>query len=663
MEAGACMTAFFSGQMDYIYAVYGLGLFFLALVTLSLSRVTASRLPWKWLAASAALRGLNVWVVSLMVSAGHGTGLTIVRVALLAASCICLFEFARRGWAALGRRRFSLWLLLPLAALAALGGIDGSDGLNVTIRYAIGIPGGLWSALVIYRYARAGSLARKALLTAVTCMVPLTLIENLVGPKARLVPASIVNRDAFLSGLGFPVQLVSLALGVGLAVGLWWHHRALLTREHPRARERASTVVERSLVVAVLVVLACGWVITGWVGRSADAQARSDLMKRTAVSAAAINPTRLEHLTATRADVGTADYQRLRQQLMQMEGASPDVRWFYLMGLRGQDIIFTVDSVPKSDPNHAEPGVKYQQPPAGLPAVFTGGQKLTIGPYSDEYGTFVSGFAPILDLSSRRIVGTLGLDINASGWASDIATHRLSPILVTLLLVLIIFGALAVHDSKRLASLRVGESEAMYRSILENMQDVFYRTDADGDLIMASPSFARVFGFDSVEQAYGLNVARDLYVNPEDRTAFLRELETNGAANDYEVAVKRSDGSHMTISSNSTFYHDAAGNVLGVEGVLRDVTERRRTEAALRLTQLSVDHAADLIHWMAPDGRLLYASDSACRRHGYAREEMLTKTVFDLDPDMSPEAWPEHWRELKERGSLTFEAVHKTKGG
>jgi PAS domain S-box-containing protein len=94
-----------------------------------------------------------------------------------------------------------------------------------------------------------------------------------------------------------------------------------------------------------------------------------------------------------------------------------------------------------------------------------------------------------------------------------------------------------------------------------------------------------------------------------------------------------------------------------------DITKRKRAEDALRLTQISVDRAADLIHWIAPDGRLLYVSDSNWRRHGYSREEMLAMTIFELDPTMSPEAWSKHWMELKEHGSLTFEATHRTKEG
>ena len=82
----------------------------------------------------------------------------------------------------------------------------------------------------------------------------------------------------------------------------------------------------------------------------------------------------------------------------------------------------------------------------------------------------------------------------------------------------------------------------------------------------------------------------------------------------------------------------------------RDITERRRLESSLRLTQLSVDHAADLIHWVDSKGNLLYVSDSTCKRHGYSREELLSMTIFDLDPVLTRTVWEAHWQDLKREG-------------
>ncbi len=129
-----------------------------------------------------------------------------------------------------------------------------------------------------------------------------------------------------------------------------------------------------------------------------------------------------------------------------------------------------------------------------------------------------------------------------------------------------------------------------------------------------------------------------------------------------EYRTRHKDGSwvHMeTVGKN--LLDDPA--VAGVVTNARDVTERYRAEEALRFTQFSVDHASDPVFWMGRDARFTYVNDAACRSLGYAREELLTMTVHDIDPDFSSEVWPAHWRELRERGSFTVESRHRTKDG
>lgn len=84
---------------------------------------------------------------------------------------------------------------------------------------------------------------------------------------------------------------------------------------------------------------------------------------------------------------------------------------------------------------------------------------------------------------------------------------------------------------------------------------------------------------------------------------------------------------------------------------------------SLRLAQFAMDRALDTIAWIGPDARFLYVNEAACRNLGYSREELLTMTVHDIDPNFGPEVWPEHWQQLKEWGSLTFESCHRHKDG
>ncbi len=98
-------------------------------------------------------------------------------------------------------------------------------------------------------------------------------------------------------------------------------------------------------------------------------------------------------------------------------------------------------------------------------------------------------------------------------------------------------------------------------------------------------------------------------------------------------------------------------------GLKQEVAEHRQTEQALRLTQFAVDRAGDIVFWVSPDARIEYANDAACRALGYSREELLARTVCDIDPDFPSERWPIHWDELRQCGSLSFESRHRRKDG
>jgi PAS domain S-box-containing protein len=100
-----------------------------------------------------------------------------------------------------------------------------------------------------------------------------------------------------------------------------------------------------------------------------------------------------------------------------------------------------------------------------------------------------------------------------------------------------------------------------------------------------------------------------------------------------------------------------------VVAMVQDITAETKSERALRLAQFTLNRAADSIFWIAPTGTIIFVNDSAARMLGYAREELVGKTVSDIDPNFPQEAWPAHWEDLKRRGSFGFESSHLTKDG
>lgn len=89
----------------------------------------------------------------------------------------------------------------------------------------------------------------------------------------------------------------------------------------------------------------------------------------------------------------------------------------------------------------------------------------------------------------------------------------------------------------------------------------------------------------------------------------------------------------------------------------------KRAEKTLLVTQFSLDHASDAVIGMDQDAKILYANKAACRRLGRSRDELLTMSVTDVNPDYTPSVWLEFMRHMEKHNTKTFEAGYAVKGG
>jgi PAS domain S-box-containing protein len=99
------------------------------------------------------------------------------------------------------------------------------------------------------------------------------------------------------------------------------------------------------------------------------------------------------------------------------------------------------------------------------------------------------------------------------------------------------------------------------------------------------------------------------------------------------------------------------------ELLLAEIIERKRAEEALHLTQFCVDRAVYAIAWINLEGRFVYVNDALCHSVGYSREELLSMSLPDLNPDIPPADYPDIWQAIKQRGSLSLESHHRSKDG
>jgi PAS domain S-box-containing protein len=124
------------------------------------------------------------------------------------------------------------------------------------------------------------------------------------------------------------------------------------------------------------------------------------------------------------------------------------------------------------------------------------------------------------------------------------------------------------------------ESEEQYRMLFENLQDVFYRVDLTGKILLVSPSINQFLGY-TEEEAIGLNLAKDVFADPNKWTEFMALMEKNGYINGFEVLLKQRDGSLEWGSASAQYYSDKEGHILGIEGIIQDINARKQAEAEL----------------------------------------------------------------------------------
>ncbi|MHC5076224.1 MAG: PAS domain S-box protein, partial [Planctomycetota bacterium] len=209
------------------------------------------------------------------------------------------------------------------------------------------------------------------------------------------------------------------------------------------------------------------------------------------------------------------------------------------------------------------------------------------------------------------------------------------------------------------------ESEKNFKSLVQTAPSVILSLSTDYEILEFNEEAEKVFGCKR-EDALGKNYVES-FLPPQVKEKVINDIEKvlNGQpTREFENTVKTVDGSSERILMwNVKRVVDEQGNPLGIIAAGQDITERKKTDAALKFTQFAVDKASVAAYWMGPDAKFIYVNDNACNSLGYSRQELLSMTVHDIDPNFPPEAWPDHWKELKEKGSLTIESLHRSKEG
>jgi len=176
---------------------------------------------------------------------------------------------------------------------------------------------------------------------------------------------------------------------------------------------------------------------------------------------------------------------------------------------------------------------------------------------------------------------------------------------------------------------KIRASEKDYRRLFKNVRCGLYVSSKEGKFLNANKALLDMLGYENKEEFLKIDIAKDLYLNPEDRRKFQEMIEQDGYVIDYEVDFKRKDGSPIPVLHTGHVRYDKQGEVIGYEGINVDQSQRKQMEKELREAHDFLDKiiqsSPNAIMATDMKGNIIIWNRAAEEFLGYRAEEVIGK--------------------------------------
>lgn len=221
--------------------------------------------------------------------------------------------------------------------------------------------------------------------------------------------------------------------------------------------------------------------------------------------------------------------------------------------------------------------------------------------------------------------------------------------------------------ARRQAEENLRLSEERYRTLQANVPVGVFRSTTDGRVVSVNAAVVRIFGYESEEEILGMPVSA-AYVDPRDRERMLHHLQLDGTITGFEVQIRRKDGELAWLALNAQAVRNGAGEVEYIDGVARDITERRMAEEALRQSEKRfrsmVDSVHDGVYSLDRAGYFTFVNGAIADRAGIPKERFASLRFTDIIlPEYRETAEEAFIRAIEGRGKFNVEFSYRGADG
>lgn len=227
------------------------------------------------------------------------------------------------------------------------------------------------------------------------------------------------------------------------------------------------------------------------------------------------------------------------------------------------------------------------------------------------------------------------------------------------------FGIIQDIDHLKRIKDELENERTLLRSLIDNLPIAVFVKDHKARKLIANKLDLIFSGFDNEVDVIGKTDV-ELFTHNKKHNGYLQDkyvLQYGNPVVESPTELISRWGDKRMGSVSKYPLKDKDGKVTGIIGMARDVTLENQIQSHLKLVEFIFKRAAVSIFIINEDSSFYDMNDMACKILGYSKTEMISMSVEDINPEYSHEVWPDHWKELRAKGSMEFTSIEKKKDG